>query len=162
MPFEQVRREHAFLFEGVSRLDVRSTRRVYPAALQWSRHQGVMAVGDAALARDALSSQGLSCAISEARYAAAVSTRHDAGLFQHRLHEQRLSHLRSLSRALRECRCARETGWAQYTVHVLLALAAVASDERPSVGLRHGSLVQLARVPTAMAAVVSSRAVLSA
>jgi flavin-dependent dehydrogenase len=149
--FERLRCEHAFLFEGVPDFGVRDGLRVCLAALQWSRHEGVTPVGDAALVRDSLSSQGLACAISEAHYAAAVATRRDAELFQCRVREQRISHLRYLSRVLADSRYVRDTAWAQYRRHVLTASASSARDESPVIALRHGSLVQVARASAARA-----------
>ena len=65
------------------------------ASVQWSEGSGLR-IGDAALARDALSSQGIATGASEALQACAMGGEDDRVLLIARQREQRQSHLRSL------------------------------------------------------------------
>lgn len=138
--FDGCRREFPWLFEGVPGGELASTERVHPAAVQWATHTGVLAVGDACLARDALSSQGLACSISQSHYAVAVESRADAALYEARAREQRRNHLRSLDGMLSESRYAGVAPWLRYRAFVARELEAVSAIPNPVVVLRSRQL----------------------
>lgn len=77
---------------------------IAPASVQWTNEDVGVRIGDAALARDTLSSQGLAAGISEAFYAAAIRSDGDESLFYVRQVEQRLVHIRSLASLVVRCR----------------------------------------------------------
>jgi hypothetical protein len=83
------------------------------ASVQWSEGSGLR-IGDAALARDALSSQGLATGASEALQACAMGGEVDHALIVARQHEQRQSHLRSLSAVLESGRFSDAPTWREY------------------------------------------------
>jgi hypothetical protein len=86
----------------------------WPAGLQWREDGAGLAIGDAALARDALSSQGLANGLSDACHAA--TARDAAGLrrLQGRLAEGRLAHARALAKMLENCHCRNQPVWREY------------------------------------------------
>jgi 2-polyprenyl-6-methoxyphenol hydroxylase-like FAD-dependent oxidoreductase len=89
------------------------------ASLQWSIHgdavRSVLSIGDAALARDALASQGLAASISDALYAiAATRDKFGADLLRARQVEQRTAHIRHLVDAIRRCSFRSSPTWSEY------------------------------------------------
>jgi hypothetical protein len=83
------------------------------ASVQWSEGSGLR-IGDAALARDALSSQGLATGASEALQACAMGGEDDRVLIVARQREQRQSHLRSLLVVLESGRFSDAPTWREY------------------------------------------------
>ena len=93
--------------------------KVSAASVQWATDGAGWRIGDAALARDTLSSQGLAAGISEALYcAAAVRASGDATLWSLRQGEQRAKHLRSLEQLIARCRFGEEDIWSEYAEFV--------------------------------------------
>lgn len=86
------------------------------ASVQWAIGGAATRIGDAALARDALSSQGLSCGISEAFYAAAGEKLSE--LLGTRQTEQRALHLRALGQLISRCRYRRLAAWHCYAAFI--------------------------------------------
>ena len=85
------------------------------ASVQWTSDGAGWRVGDAALARDTLSSQGLAAGISDALYHAAAVRSDDAATFLSlRQVEQRAAHLRSLEQLIARCRFREEGTWSEY------------------------------------------------
>jgi 2-polyprenyl-6-methoxyphenol hydroxylase-like FAD-dependent oxidoreductase len=84
-----------------------------PASVQWSEGSGLR-IGDAALARDALSSQGIATGAAEAMLACAMRGADDLALIVARQHEQRRAHLRSLLAVLENGRFSDAPAWRQY------------------------------------------------
>ncbi|MGH8933050.1 MAG: hypothetical protein ACRDZO_21095 [Egibacteraceae bacterium] len=76
-----------------------------------SRDPDVVAIGDAALARDALASQGTSIGLSDARLAAGRATRHE---LEGRRADGLGRHLRSLHGILVACRYRDQPVWSAY------------------------------------------------
>jgi len=101
------------------------------ASVQWATNGAAMMLGDAALARDALSSQGLSCGISEALYAAAGKNL--SSLLEARQTEQRGLHLQSLGQLISRCRYHHLAAWQSYAAYI----------EHSQVGARPDSAVAL-------------------
>ena len=66
-----------WLLEGFAPLTSAHTGRSHPASVQWSQDSQCSTIGDAALCRDILSSQGLAAGISDALYAAAARSDDD-------------------------------------------------------------------------------------
>jgi flavin-dependent dehydrogenase len=83
------------------------------ASVQWSEGGGLR-IGDAALTRDALSSQGIATAASEAMLAGAIASGEDHALVLARQREQRQTHLRSLLGVLENGRFSGAPAWRQY------------------------------------------------
>jgi hypothetical protein len=104
----------AWLLDGFGPLDTASTGRSHPASVQWSERSRCVAIGDAALARDILSSQGLAVGISDALYATAERTADDAVLIAQRRSADRATHLQSLQRVLDICRYRDRPEWCAY------------------------------------------------
>lgn len=142
---EAYRREVPWFFEGIPGPEACSATRVHCASVQWASHVGTVAVGDASLSRDALSSQGLASAISQAHYAVAVDSRADVELYQARSREQRRGHLRSLDGMLSESRHAGVAPWLRYRQFVARELEVLSTIQDPVVVLRSR---QLSAVPT--------------
>ncbi|WP_141710936.1 hypothetical protein [Paraburkholderia nodosa] len=84
-----------------------------PASMQWAEFGNAVAIGDAAFARDALSSQGLASSLTDARYAALIETDDDCRTLAMRSRLARDTHAASLLRMLREVWCTSEH-WRQY------------------------------------------------
>jgi 2-polyprenyl-6-methoxyphenol hydroxylase-like FAD-dependent oxidoreductase len=112
----------------------------YPVSVQWGQSMAVMAIGDAVLARDILSSQGLANGVSEAFYAAAIGGDEDRRLFRMRQLGQREAHLAALADLIATCRFRDRENWSEYR-------AFVAKHRTPArawkkVGLAAGRLVE--------------------
>lgn len=111
------------------------------ASVQWSEGgNDTLLVGGAALARDALSSQGLGTGLSEALAAAAISDAGEEALLASRQNEQRRSHLRSLLRICGSHRFADAPAWTDYRAFL------ERQEREPSpltAALRDGRLVRL-------------------
>jgi 2-polyprenyl-6-methoxyphenol hydroxylase-like FAD-dependent oxidoreductase len=104
----------AWLLDGFGPLDTAGTGRSHPVSVQWSERSRCVAIGDAALARDILSSQGLSVGISDALYATAERTDDDAMLIAQRRSADRTAHLRSLQQVLDTCLYRDRPEWCAY------------------------------------------------
>jgi flavin-dependent dehydrogenase len=91
------------------------------ASVQWSEGRGLR-IGDAALARDALSSQGIATGASEAMLACAIASQDDSALVLARQREQRQAHLRSLLGVLQTGRFSKAPAWDDYIRFVLRRL----------------------------------------
>jgi len=109
------------------------------ASVQWTSDGAGWRVGDAALARDTLSSQGLAAGISDALYcAAAVRSDDDGTLLSLRHVEQRAAHLRSLEQLIACCRFRKEKTWSEYAEFVADQVDPKPAESR--VALRAGRL----------------------
>jgi hypothetical protein len=104
----------AWLLDGFGPLSTAGTGRSHPASVQWSERSRCVAIGDAALARDILSSQGLAVGISDALYATAERTDDDAMLIAQRRSADRTAHLQSLQQVLDTCRYRDRPEWCAY------------------------------------------------
>ncbi|MES2039134.1 MAG: hypothetical protein V4495_14975 [Pseudomonadota bacterium] len=93
----------------------------HPVSLQWATSEHSVLIGDAALARDILSSQGLSCGLSEALYAADLGTPLARANFQERQKQQRQLHATALLNQIRSCLYSIETAWQDYAQFILTA-----------------------------------------
>jgi flavin-dependent dehydrogenase len=92
--------------------------RISSASVQWTTEGAATTIGDAALARDVLSSQGLATGISEALYAAAIVTAEDEAFLSLRKVEQRVAHLRSMEKLIARCRFRQNEAWREYAEFV--------------------------------------------
>jgi hypothetical protein len=81
--------------------------------VQWSEGGGLR-IGDAALARDALSSQGIATGASEALQVCAMGGEDDYALIVARQHEQRQAHLHALLAVLEGGRFSNAQIWREY------------------------------------------------
>jgi hypothetical protein len=120
-----------WLVEHVPLQETPTTRRIASLSVPVREHGSVIALGDAALARDALASQGGSIGLSDARLAAepAITCEEIA----RRATDGRKRHLRHLTGMLESCR-HRDTpvwsGYRQWVAHQHV------SDARPGAGAR--------------------------
>ena len=107
-----------WVLEGLPPIADMIPGRIAPASVQWTIKGVGMTIGDAALARDILASQGLSVGISEALYAAASQGDDDDALLSLRQTEQRTAHIGTLSRLIANCRFQQEKAWQEYAAFV--------------------------------------------
>jgi 2-polyprenyl-6-methoxyphenol hydroxylase-like FAD-dependent oxidoreductase len=130
----------AWLLEGLPALDSLYSGRAFPISVQWTEGSPCLAVGDAALARDVLSSQGIAAGFSSACYAAAVQSARDSSLVQRHQRAERARHLHTLSQLIGSCRFAATPEWARYGRFV--ARHASGTIPRDEVRLSGGQLVR--------------------
>jgi flavin-dependent dehydrogenase len=107
-----------WLLEGFAPLTAANTGRSHPASVQWPEDSLCSTIGDAALSRDILSSQGLASGISDALYAAAARSDDDGALWAHRHTAERAAHLKSLQQVFAACRHRDRPEWRAYTEFV--------------------------------------------
>lgn len=134
----RVRAFAPWLLDGVPALAAMSAGSTKPASVQWSEGDAGLRIGDAALARDALSSQGIATGASEAIFAAAVGQEGDVELVRLRQQEQRQAHLQSLLRIVDRCLYAHFPLWRDYR-----AFIASQSEAEPRV---HSAAVRNERI----------------
>jgi flavin-dependent dehydrogenase len=103
-----------FILEGLPSVADMTPGRISVASAQWTSGDMATRIGDAALARDTLSSQGLATGISEALYAGAIRDEEDESLLSLRQDEQRAAHLRSLASLIAKCRFRECNAWRDY------------------------------------------------
>lgn len=103
-----------WIMAGLPRLAEFGVSETCVSSLQWATSGCSILVGEAALARDILSSQGLACGLSEAMYASALSDARSCALFAQRQMEQRYLHRQSLGRQLNTNRYCRHPTWMKY------------------------------------------------
>jgi hypothetical protein len=137
--------EAGWMLDGLPDLRAMRPGRTQPATVQWTAAGPCVRIGDAALARDVLSSQGLATGISEALYSAAIATEDDRVLFARRQLGQRAAHLTALGETVARCRFREAEPWAKYRTFLLRHSASPSAPSRPSraVGLRRGRIVTL-------------------
>jgi hypothetical protein len=119
-----------WLLEGFPPLETASTGRAYAASVQWSENSPCAAIGDAALARDILSSQGLATGFSDALYGVASQTEGEAKLCADRRISERAAHLRLLAQLFASCRYRDRADWIQYLDFVASHQCAATVAER--------------------------------
>jgi hypothetical protein len=103
-----------WLLEGLPTLESLQSGRAFPVSVQWAEGSAAIAVGDAALARDVLSSQGLAAGLSSACYGVAGESENDLALLQQHQFAERARHLQSLAQLIAACRYADSVEWQQY------------------------------------------------
>lgn len=116
---------------------------VSTASVQWSVDDLGLRIGDAALARDPLSGQGLATAISDALCAASAFGNEDhIRLLRLRQNEQRVAHLRALARSIGDCLFRHEQTWREYSEFLAQHLDSKQMGTR--IALNRGKLTLLA------------------
>jgi len=140
----QVRAHAPWLLEGLPPLAGMRPGAAGPAGLQSTGIGPGLRIGDAALARDALSSQGLATGASEAMLAAAVRDDDDLELLRARQREQRQAHVAALLRTIDRCVWRASPSWSDYR-----AFVARQNDERPRspTGALRGGRIEAAVAP---------------
>jgi flavin-dependent dehydrogenase len=138
----------AWMIEDLPPLTAFHEGRASTASVQWAPPISTSAdrlrplrIGEAALARDPLSSQGIATACSEALFVASVENDTDADLFELRQAEQRHTHLAAIKKMIDGSIFSRESTWRDYAEFVTRHLEAPTGT--PPVTLRHGKIVQL-------------------
>ena len=138
----------AFMIDDLPPLASFAEGRAATASVQWAISaatgaEGPFRIGDAALARDPLSSQGIAAAAAEAMLVAALESAADVELFARRQREQRGAHLRALAAMIGGSTFASEPWWREYSE--FLTAHAEPPIAGPAVGLRAGKIVEVAR-----------------
>jgi flavin-dependent dehydrogenase len=123
--------------DGLPGLSAMSEGAAGAASVQWAEGSPLR-IGDAALARDALASQGIAAGGSEALLAAATAAQHDVDLVRVRQTEQRQAHLRSLLEAIDQSAYRDRPVWRDYRGFVAAHLGAAPAAAR--VALRDGRI----------------------
>jgi flavin-dependent dehydrogenase len=129
------------LKEGPALQDMFANR-AREASVQWAEDGAELRIGDAALARDALSSQGLATGASEALLACASSSYRDLNLIRARQRQQRGAHLRALLHIIDDCNYAARPIWQEYRAFVTAKSRDNASEMTSA--LRDGRIDQIA------------------
>jgi len=107
-------------------------------SVQWALPGHALLIGDALIARDPLSSQGLAASLSDALYAVAAILSDDADSLRRREAENLAAHLTYLRAALAQCRYRDNSLWTAYERFVETNVAN--RIERPISALRQGRL----------------------
>jgi flavin-dependent dehydrogenase len=132
-----LRKSAPWLLEGLPSLARMTENKARPASVQWTQGHANLRIGDAALARDALSSQGIVTGTSEALLAAAWRDDGDLRRIRMRQVEQRRAHLMSLLGVIDRCRYADHPVWRDYRAFVA---AHADAPLQSSAALRHGKV----------------------
>jgi 2-polyprenyl-6-methoxyphenol hydroxylase-like FAD-dependent oxidoreductase len=107
-------------------------------SVQWAVPGRAALIGDASIARDPLSSQGLAASLSDALYAVAAIMTGDADSLRERQSENLGSHLMHLKTVLMQCRYLDNAHWTAY--ERFIAANIPGRVDRPASALRHGRL----------------------
>ena len=107
-------------------------------SVQWAVPGAAALIGDAALARDPLCSQGLAASLSDAFYATAAIQSGDTASLRERHAENLSAHLTHLRTALTTCRFRDQPHWTAY--EKFIAAHGGGWTRRPAAALRHGRL----------------------
>lgn len=135
-----------FMIDDLPPLASFAEGRAATASVQWATSaptgaEGPFRIGDAALARDPLSSQGIAAAASEAMLVGSLESEADVELFNRRQSEQRRAHLLALGQMIGDCAFADEPAWRDYARFLVSYTEAPARG--PAVGLRGGKIVEV-------------------
>ena len=107
-----------WLLEGMPSLSSMARGASGTSSLQWAQSGRAALVGDAALARDSLSSQGLAASISDALYAVAAIESGDMKSLRARHATNLSAHLTYLNEVLTRCRFRETPLWHAYETFV--------------------------------------------
>lgn len=110
-----------WVLQGLPQLTEFHSGMAHPVSLQWAASERSVLIGDAALARDILSSQGLSCGLSEALCVAELGTPQARANFQQRQKQQRQLHALALLNQIGSCLYRTETAWQDYAQFIMQA-----------------------------------------
>jgi flavin-dependent dehydrogenase len=136
---EDIVRTHApWLINGLPGVASMRPGAAGAASVQWTESDSRLRIGDAAVARDALSSQGLATGAAEAMLAAAVRKDSDLALLLARQREQRLAHFASLLQTIERCRFSASSTWRDYRTFVSQQIPA--RERASTAALRSGRI----------------------
>jgi len=107
-------------------------------SVQWAVPGRAVLIGDASIARDPLSSQGLAASLSDALYGVAVILTGDIASLRARQAENLRAHLMCLKAALMQCRYLDNAHWTAYERFIVANITG--RVDRPASALRHGRL----------------------
>ena len=107
-------------------------------SVQWAVPGHAALIGDASIARDPLSSQGVAASLSDALYAVAAITTGDSDSLRARQAENLRAHLLYLHTAIIQCRYLDNAHWTAY--ERFIAANITGRVDRPASALRHGRL----------------------
>jgi 2-polyprenyl-6-methoxyphenol hydroxylase-like FAD-dependent oxidoreductase len=127
-----------WLCEDMPPLDTMSRGASGVTSVQWAVPGRAALIGDAAIARDPLSSQGLATSLSDALYAVAGIMTGDTDSLRERQAENLRAHLMHLNVALMQCRYLDNPHWTAYERFIAANIAG--RVDRPASALRHGCL----------------------
>jgi len=106
-----------WLLDGIPPISEMQLGATGTCSVQWARACRATPAGDAALARDSLSSQGLAASASDAFYAVAAAS--DRRALQSRFSANLRAHLGQLSDVLKRCRFRHTSVWCDYESFVV-------------------------------------------
>jgi 2-polyprenyl-6-methoxyphenol hydroxylase-like FAD-dependent oxidoreductase len=129
-----------WLCEGMPSLELMKRGASGISSIQWAVGGSAALAGDASLARDALSSQGLAASLSDALYAVAAVRSDDLHGLRQRQASNLRTHLRILSELLMRCRFRESSLWLSYGKFIDSSSGIVRNAENPV--LRDGRLVE--------------------
>jgi 2-polyprenyl-6-methoxyphenol hydroxylase-like FAD-dependent oxidoreductase len=112
-------------------------------SLQWAGGGRGIPIGDAALARDSLSSQGLAASISDALYAVAAIASGDVAALRERHKANYASHIHHVTELVGRCRFRETPLWRDYETFLMQAASRQTATSYPV--LRDGRVVEGAR-----------------
>jgi flavin-dependent dehydrogenase len=116
---EILREENAhWLLDGLPPLARMNIGASGPCSVQWATGSRASLIGDAALARDALSSQGLAGSLSDAFHAVEAIQNGEPKRLAERHATNRASHLALLSELIGRCRMREAPLWRDYANHL--------------------------------------------
>lgn len=141
----RILRQASWILSGLPSLAEMRVGRKGAASVQICDAGPALLVGDASLARDPLSSQGLAAGFSDALYAASVCTAGGEELFERRRLQQRSEHLSFLYDLTESCRFAGEPTWRGY--RAFLQSRVSPAPNRQPVALIDGRLTDRASAP---------------
>jgi flavin-dependent dehydrogenase len=134
--------ELGWILDGLPNISKMIPGKVAPSSVQWSNGDpATIRLGDSALARDPLSSQGIACGLSEALYMASLDHLDDRNLFIRRQNEQRQAHLHTLRQLLSTCRYHQSPTWKAYLDFINRNILRDSDNRR--IALKNGKLSQL-------------------
>jgi 2-polyprenyl-6-methoxyphenol hydroxylase-like FAD-dependent oxidoreductase len=107
-----------WLLDGLPPLAQMHTGASGPCSVQWASGSPASLIGDAALARDALSSQGLAGSLSDAFHAVEAIFNNTPQRLAERHSENRASHLALLHDLIGRCRLSEAPIWRDYANHI--------------------------------------------
>jgi 2-polyprenyl-6-methoxyphenol hydroxylase-like FAD-dependent oxidoreductase len=128
-----------WLFDGMSSLQSMRRGPSGACSVQWAMAGRAVLCGDASVARDALSSQGLAACLSDALYTVASVTVHDRESLRRRQSANLSQHLTYLKESLSNCRFRDQAAWSDYERFINANVNARRGMNQPT--LRDGRLV---------------------
>jgi hypothetical protein len=130
---EQIVKDAAWLWDGMPSLASMRRGASGVTSVQWAIPGHAALVGDAAIARDPLSSQGLAASLSDALYAIAAISSGSLDSLHMRQAENLAAHLKHLREQIIRCRYRNSPHWSAYEQSIGEAKPNVVEDQAPAI-----------------------------